>query len=61
MSTSYVAVDLGATSGRVLRGSLDSDAIRIDEVRRFTTPSLDLPDGLHWDIGGLHRDRKSVV
>lgn len=56
MSTSYVAVDLGATSGRVLRGSLDSDAIRIDEVRRFTTPSLDLPDGLHWDIGGLHRE-----
>lgn len=53
MTTSYLAVDLGASSGRVLRGTLDGGDLRVDVIRRFPTRSLELPDGLHWDVGHL--------
>lgn len=51
--SSYIAVDLGASSGRVMRGTLTETSVHLDEVHRFATPSIRLDDGLHWDISGL--------
>jgi rhamnulokinase len=56
MTTSYLAVDIGASSGRILRGALHSDRLHVEEVRRFPTRSLELPDGLHWDVGHLSHE-----
>ncbi|WP_019929590.1 rhamnulokinase family protein [Nocardia sp. BMG111209] len=49
----YAAVDLGAASGRVVRGAITGDRIEMREVHRFANRPMHLPDGLHWNIGGL--------
>ena len=52
-AASYVAFDLGAESGRAVVGRFDGGAIVLEEVRRFPTRSVRLPDGLYWDALGL--------
>ncbi len=50
----FVAVDLGATSGRVVNVAIDGDAIGIDVVRRFPTTTIAGPGGaLTWDFDAL--------
>ena len=50
------AVDLGATSGRVIVGRFDgSGSIAMETVGRFANTPVRQPDGLHWDLLGLHR------
>jgi rhamnulokinase len=46
----YLAVDLGAESGRVVRGTLDDGRLTVEEVHRFANRPVALPDGLHWDV-----------
>lgn len=49
--TTFTAVDLGATSGRIVNVTVDADTFALDVVRRFPTPSLVGADGsLVWDI-----------
>lgn len=52
------AVDLGATSGRVIVGHLDQAAgtLELDHVARFPNGPVRLASGLHWDFTGLYRD-----
>jgi rhamnulokinase len=49
----YLAVDLGAESGRVVRGTLDGDRFTVEETHRFANRPMALPDGLHWDVSTL--------
>jgi sugar (pentulose or hexulose) kinase len=49
-SLNFLAVDLGAESGRVILGEFDGHKIRSSEVHRFSTGPTTLPDGLHWDV-----------
>lgn len=46
----YLAFDLGASSGRVLLGSLDGETLRMDEVYRFETPLIEDGERLSWDL-----------
>jgi rhamnulokinase len=46
----YLAVDLGAESGRVMIGTLAEDRLSLVEAHRFSNMPVRLPDGLHWDI-----------
>ena len=48
--TDYAAVDLGATSGRVVRGSLEGGRVELEEVHRFDNRPVRLPDGLRWNL-----------
>ena len=50
----YLAVDLGASSGRVMAGNWDGHRLILDEVHRFHTPSVKLGAYWHWDILGLY-------
>lgn len=50
------AVDLGATSGRVVVAEVGPDGVRLDVVHRFPNTPVRLPDGLHWDVVGLFRE-----
>lgn len=52
MST-VVAVDLGATSGRVIAGEVQGGVIHHEVVTRFPNGPVESSDGLHWDITGL--------
>jgi rhamnulokinase len=51
----YAAVDLGATSGRVVNVAIDSERITLDPVHRFPSPTVSRPNGaLHWGMDLLH-------
>jgi rhamnulokinase len=54
MST-FGAVDLGASSGRVVLGRVGPAALEVSEVARFPNVPVRLPDGLHWNVLGLYR------
>lgn len=47
------AVDLGATSGRVMRAVIGPDRLELVEVARFPNGPVTAADGLHWDIDAL--------
>jgi rhamnulokinase len=49
------AVDLGATSGRVLLGHVAPNELRLTDVARFGNHPVRTPDGLHWSILELYR------
>lgn len=49
------AVDLGATSGRVMVGSVD-DRLRLEEVHRFPNGPVRAEGTLYWDILGIYRE-----
>jgi rhamnulokinase len=53
MMSSYVTVDLGATSGRVLVGRLERDRLEIAEVHRFRNEPAGSGPELHWDADEL--------
>ncbi len=46
----YLAVDLGAESGRVIAGVWDGRTIRLDEVHRFPNGPVAWADSLRWDV-----------
>ena len=48
--SSYAAIDLGAGSGRVVRGTLDGGRIELEEAHRFDNRPVRLPDGLRWNL-----------
>lgn len=50
------AVDLGASSGRVMVGRVAPRALELGEVHRFANEPVRLPDGLHWDVLRLYRE-----
>jgi len=53
---SFAAIDLGASSGRVIVGRVGPRTLDLDEVHRFPNAPVALPDGLHWDILRLYRE-----
>ncbi len=48
-----LAVDLGASSGRVLAASIGDRSIELEEVHRFTNGPVHIGRRLHWDLLGL--------
>ncbi|MCX6142550.1 MAG: rhamnulokinase [Ignavibacteriales bacterium] len=55
----YVAIDLGAESGRAILGSLRSDKLHIEEKARFANETQKIDGHYHWDIDGLFSNIKS--
>jgi rhamnulokinase len=48
-----LAVDLGASSGRVLAALLDDEQIELKEIHRFSNGPVTVGRRLHWDLLGL--------
>ena len=49
----YLAIDMGASSGRHLIGRFDGRRLRLEEVYRFENGPVDLGGRLYWDLPGL--------
>lgn len=47
---SYLAVDLGASSGRVLAGHFDGDRLAFNEVTRFANGPVRVGPSRYWDM-----------
>ncbi|MFE4412077.1 rhamnulokinase family protein [Streptomyces sp. NPDC056821] len=50
----YAAVDLGASSGRVMVGRVGRDRLELTEAHRFPNRPVRLPEGLRWDVLALY-------
>lgn len=46
----YVALDLGAESGRVMLGALDNGRLQLEEVHRFPTGGVAIDGSMRWDV-----------
>src|SRR5690554_5189062 len=51
---SLAAVDLGATSGRVIVGRIEHGVLETRHVARFANNPVRTHDGLHWNLHGLY-------
>jgi len=51
-----IAVDIGAGSGRIIRGALDEDGIKLKEVHRFRNGMKKFDGHLRWDMGRLFNE-----
>lgn len=50
LSAAYVAIDLGAGSGRVFLAALDAGEMLLEEVRRFHYPPAESAGHLRWNV-----------
>ena len=57
----YLAVDLGAESGRTIVGSLIDRKLTLSETHRFVNGPVRISDGVHWDILRLWSDIKTGI
>ena len=46
----YLAIDLGAESGRVIAGIWNGKKLRLEEIHRFPNRPVQLADTLRWDV-----------
>jgi rhamnulokinase len=46
----YLAVDLGAESGRVVAGLFDGTRVRLEEIHRFPNGAVHVAGTLRWDV-----------
>lgn len=54
--THYLAVDLGATSGRTVLATFDGSKIDTKELTRFRNPIIPLGGHLFWDLPALYHE-----
>ncbi|MGH9608501.1 MAG: rhamnulokinase [Bryobacteraceae bacterium] len=56
MSRHYLALDLGAESGRAMLAHIDGLKVEISELHRFKNTAVQLPTGLYWDTLHLFQE-----
>ena len=59
--TNYIAVDLGAESGRVMIGSVSDDKITLEEIHRFNNGPITEGGSLRWDFAELMNNIKAGI
>ena len=55
----FLALDLGAESGRAILARFDGEQLSLSQVHRFPNGPIRLPDGLHWDVLRLWSEIKT--
>ena len=56
MTLRVAAVDLGATSGRVMAATVGPEQLALKEVHRFPNGGVPVGGSLFWDVLGIHRE-----
>lgn len=49
----YLAIDMGASSGRHVIGRFDGQKLHLEEVHRFDNGPVDIGGRMYWDLPGL--------
>ncbi len=60
-TSDYLALDLGAESGRGLIGKFDGERLVLEEVHRFANGPVRMLDTLHWDLPRLFDEIKTAL
>lgn len=58
-NASFLAFDLGATSGRSILGTIEDGKLRMKELTRFPNQILQVGDHFHWNILSLFEHLKT--
>jgi rhamnulokinase len=58
VTTTVAAVDLGASSGRVMAGQVSESGVFLHEVHRFPNEAVTAGGTLYWDILRLYAEVK---
>ncbi len=61
MKDTFLAVDFGAGSGRVMAGFLEGKRIVLDEIHRFANRQIKLGEVLYWDFPALFQEMKNGI
>lgn len=61
MAKHYIAVDLGASSGRVMVGTLEEGKLTLTEMNRFWNGPTEIDGTLYWDFVHLFRNIKEGI
>ncbi len=61
MAKHYLAVDLGASSGRTIVGSLDNGKLTLREMNRFWNGPTEIGGTLYWDFVHIFRHIKEGI
>ncbi|NIA06962.1 MAG: rhamnulokinase [Actinobacteria bacterium] len=57
----YIAVDLGAESGRVMLGTVSAEKLSLEEIFRFANNPIKEDGHLKWDFDGLFSQIKTGI
>ena len=57
----YIAVDLGAESGRVMLSSLEDKKLLLEEIHRFSNGPIEQAGSLKWDFTRLFSEIKTGI
>jgi rhamnulokinase len=57
----FLAIDLGAESGRAMLGTLDGGKLALEELHRFPNTPVRLPTGLYWDALRLFHEIRGAL
>jgi len=49
----FLAIDMGASSGRHVAGLFDGQRLRLEEIYRFENGAVEVAGNLYWDLLGL--------
>lgn len=58
MKNTYLAVDFGGGSGRVMAGHIANGKLELEEVHRFGNRQVKLGNHVYWDFPALFQDMK---
>ena len=54
MNKKVIAVDIGASSGKMAFGEFDGSQLLVREYRDFANRPVDIGTALYWDVFSLH-------
>ena len=57
----YLAIDLGASSGRGIIGKYDGKKVALEEIGRFGHDLNRVNQVLYWDILHIYRNCKKII
>lgn len=61
VNKNFLAVDLGASNGRVIIGKYDGDKIELEVVHKFINGGIKINNHLHWNVLGQFSEIKKGI
>lgn len=55
-ASSFLAIDLGASSGRAILGNIENNRLELKEINRFANPIVEINGRLYWDLLHLYSE-----
>ena len=55
-SLSFLAIDIGASSGRAIVGKIKNSVLELEEINRFTNPIIEVNGKQHWNLFHLYSE-----